>query len=56
MAKDPTPSLLETIDYPFQLRELKPDQLQPLADEVRGFIINSISNLGFNKYLDAPAG
>jgi len=37
---------LETINDPSQLRELKQDELQPLADELRSYIINSISNTG----------
>jgi len=46
MAENPTFPMLETIDNPSQLRELKQDELQRLADELRSYIINSISNTG----------
>ncbi len=38
--------ILETIDSPIQLRELDKDQLLPLADELRGYLIDTISSCG----------
>ena len=39
-------SLLETIDDPAQLRKLPRTQLQALADELRAFILDSVSRTG----------
>lgn len=41
----PTP-LLDTIQYPQDLRALKPDQLRQVSDELREFIIQSVSKTG----------
>jgi len=41
-----TPSLLSKIDDPSQLRELDDTQLSQLADELRQFIIQSVSETG----------
>ena len=38
--------LLETIDFPAQLRQLDRKQLPQLADELREFLINSVSQTG----------
>jgi 1-deoxy-D-xylulose-5-phosphate synthase len=38
--------LLETIDDPAQLRELDPQQLAPLAEELRAFLVESVSSTG----------
>ncbi|MSP20115.1 MAG: 1-deoxy-D-xylulose-5-phosphate synthase [Alphaproteobacteria bacterium] len=38
--------LLDTIRLPADLRGLKPEQLQPLADEVRGEVIRAVSRTG----------
>lgn len=38
--------LLETIDYPAQLRQLDRKRLPQLADELRNFLINSVSQTG----------
>jgi 1-deoxy-D-xylulose-5-phosphate synthase len=38
--------LLETIDYPSQLRQLDRKRLPQLADELRNFLINSVSQTG----------
>ncbi|MFA7240633.1 MAG: 1-deoxy-D-xylulose-5-phosphate synthase [Sulfuricellaceae bacterium] len=40
------PSLLETIDSPTQLRALERKQLPQLADELRAFLIDSVSRTG----------
>ena len=39
-------SLLETLDFPAQLRQLDRKQLGPLADELRGFLIDSVAQTG----------
>src|SRR5437868_15282714 len=39
-------SLLDTIDEPAQLRKLPRAQLQPLADELRAFVLDSVSKTG----------
>lgn len=41
-----SPSLLERISSPHDLRSLPPQQLQPLADELRAFLLNSVSKTG----------
>ena len=46
MSQDPTNPLLSGIDDPAQLRELSIDQLGPLADELRQFVIQSVSDTG----------
>lgn len=46
MPQEPTFPLLESVDDPIQLRKLKPSQLQPLADELREFLIQTVSNTG----------
>jgi 1-deoxy-D-xylulose-5-phosphate synthase len=38
--------LLETIDFPSQLRQLERKRLQQLAEELRAFLINSVSQTG----------
>src|SRR3979409_759407 len=38
--------LLETINFPEDLRKLLPEQLQPLAEELRGFVLESVSKTG----------
>ena len=38
--------LLETIGSPADLRRLHPDQLEPLAAEIRAFIVESVTRLG----------
>jgi len=38
--------LLETIDDPAQLRQLTRPQLRPLADELRAFVLESVSQTG----------
>ncbi len=39
-------NLLETIDNPADLRKLQRHQLKPLADELRGFLLDSVSKTG----------
>ena len=46
MPQDPTFPLLETVNDPVDLRRLKENQLQPLSDELREFLIQSVSNTG----------
>ncbi len=46
MPQQPTFPLLEAIDDPIQLRALKESQLQPLSDELREFLIQTVSNTG----------
>ncbi len=38
--------LLNTIDSPAHLRALHPQALAPLADELRAFILHSVSRTG----------
>ena len=38
--------LLAKIDCPADLRSLRPDQLRPVADELRGFLLDSIASCG----------
>src|SRR3979409_969286 len=38
--------LLETINFPEDLRKLLPEQLQPLAEELRGFLLETVSKTG----------
>ena len=45
-SKSISASLLETIDSPVDLRRLSERELEPLAREVRDFIINSVSRTG----------
>jgi 1-deoxy-D-xylulose-5-phosphate synthase len=40
------PSLLETINDPADLRKLPRTQLRPLADELRAFVLDSVSRTG----------
>ena len=42
----PTNSLLESIDSPSDLRQLKRGQLPRLADELRAFVLDSVSKTG----------
>src|SRR5215510_9163652 len=42
----PSTTLLETIDDPAQVRGLNRSQLQQLADELRAFVIESVSKTG----------
>lgn len=46
MSEQPTFPLLDTIDDPVQLRHLKENQLQPLSDELREFLIQTVSHTG----------
>jgi len=46
MSQDPSQSLLSHIDNPAQLRELSIDQLGQLAEELRQFVIQSVSDTG----------
>ena len=46
MSQNQTYPLLSCIDSPEQLRELSIDQLAPLADELRQFLIQSVSDTG----------
>ncbi|MDH5445766.1 MAG: 1-deoxy-D-xylulose-5-phosphate synthase [Gammaproteobacteria bacterium] len=46
MAPQSTFPLLESIDDPVQLRQLKEGQLQSLSDELREFIIQTVSHTG----------
>jgi len=46
MPPEPTFPLLDTIDDPIQLRQLKVNQLQPISDELREFLIQTVSNTG----------
>ena len=39
-------SLLETINDPADLRRLARPQLKPLADELRAFVLDSVSKTG----------
>jgi 1-deoxy-D-xylulose-5-phosphate synthase len=39
-------SLLDTIDSPTRLRSLREDELQSVADEIRAFILESVSTTG----------
>ena len=45
-SEQPSPSLLEQVDLPEDLRLLEADQLQPLADELREFLVKSVSRTG----------
>ena len=45
-SEQPTSSLLEQVDQPEDLRLLEADQLQPLADELREFLVKSVSRTG----------
>lgn len=45
-ASRPVSSLLESIDYPEQLRQLSEDQLPQLADELREFLLYSVGQTG----------
>ena len=38
--------LLQQIDTPQQLKTLRPDQLQSLADELREYVLHSVSQTG----------
>ena len=38
--------LLSEVDDPRQIRDMSPDQLQTLADELRGFLIEVTSQTG----------
>ncbi|MDX2350515.1 MAG: 1-deoxy-D-xylulose-5-phosphate synthase N-terminal domain-containing protein, partial [Porticoccus sp.] len=42
----PETPLLDTIDNPFHLRELKEDQLLTLADELRSYLLYSVGKSG----------
>ncbi|MEJ2397883.1 MAG: 1-deoxy-D-xylulose-5-phosphate synthase [Gammaproteobacteria bacterium] len=46
MTQDPTYPLLSEIDDPAQLRELSQEQLAPLAEELRQYVIQSVSDTG----------
>lgn len=46
MSQTKTGPLLATIDSPAELRALKPEQLGQVADEVREFLIDSVSRTG----------
>ena len=46
MSQTLTYPLLSCIDSPAQLRELTPEQLEQLADELRQFLIQSVSDTG----------
>lgn len=46
MINSSTYSLLEAIDTPEDLRKLEPDQLPALAEELRGFLLESVSQSG----------
>ena len=46
MPDEPTFPLLESLDDPIQLRELQENQLQPLSDELRKFLIQTVSHTG----------
>jgi 1-deoxy-D-xylulose-5-phosphate synthase len=43
--RPPTP-LLDTVDVPADLRKLRPDQLRPLADELRAEMISAVGVTG----------
>ncbi len=45
-SEQPSPSLLEQVNLPEDLRLLEADQLQPLADELREFLVKSVSRTG----------
>ncbi len=42
----PNTPLLDTVNYPQDLRKLKPDQLQQFADELRAEVIDTVSTTG----------
>ncbi|MEZ5530220.1 MAG: 1-deoxy-D-xylulose-5-phosphate synthase [Porticoccaceae bacterium] len=42
----PATPLLDSIDHPFHLRELDPDQLPALADELRAYLLYSVGKSG----------
>jgi len=46
MTAKPTTPLLDTIKYPQDLRALKPEQLHQVSDELRQFLIQSVSETG----------
>ncbi|MEJ2361853.1 MAG: 1-deoxy-D-xylulose-5-phosphate synthase [Gammaproteobacteria bacterium] len=46
MTQDPTYPLLSNIDDPAQLRKLSQEQLAPLAEELRQYVIQSVSDTG----------
>ncbi|MHA6317761.1 1-deoxy-D-xylulose-5-phosphate synthase [Altererythrobacter sp. CAU 1778] len=46
MSDRPDTPLLDTVDYPADLRALKPDQLRQLADELRAEMISAVSTSG----------
>ncbi|WP_375396477.1 1-deoxy-D-xylulose-5-phosphate synthase [uncultured Sphingomonas sp.] len=46
MADLPSTPLLDTVDTPFDLRKLKPDQLRQLADELREETISAVGTTG----------
>ncbi|MGB7181252.1 MAG: 1-deoxy-D-xylulose-5-phosphate synthase N-terminal domain-containing protein, partial [Burkholderiaceae bacterium] len=42
-SSQPLPRLLENVNFPQELRRLKRDQLPQLADELRQYILDSVS-------------
>jgi len=46
MSSNSLTSLLETVKYPQDLRALKPEQLRQLSDELRDFVIQTVSETG----------
>ncbi|ODP37244.1 1-deoxy-D-xylulose-5-phosphate synthase [Sphingomonas turrisvirgatae] len=46
MADLPSTPLLDTVDTPFDLRKLKPEQLRQLADELRAETISAVGTTG----------
>jgi len=46
MSTDPTYPLLAGIETPADLRRLPAGQLTPLADELRQFLIHTVSQMG----------
>src|SRR5512139_3730534 len=46
MSTDPNYPLLSTIATPADVRRLEPAQLVPLADELRQFLIHTVSQMG----------
>jgi 1-deoxy-D-xylulose-5-phosphate synthase len=46
MSERPATPLLDTVLYPADLRKLRPDQLRPLADELRAEMISAVSVTG----------
>lgn len=42
----PETPLLDTIDRPFHLRELEPEQLPELANELRAYLLYSVGKSG----------